>query len=684
MKPLDRRQFLARLASGTSALAAVGVVPGLAGASRVPKAPLSGLGAARRPAASGLAEPALRPLPLGSIRPRGWLERQLRVQASGLTGHLDEFWPDVAESQWFGGSAEGWERAPYWMDGAVALAYTLDDGALKSKVSAHVDQIVKGQRSDGRYGPVAAQAGSRPYDVWAVFLANKMLVEYHEATGDDRALRAVEASLRELQSGVKTTPLFQWGKYRWFEGLVSTYYVYERTGEPWLLDFARTLRAQGTDYPSIFAGESVTEPTPRRGRWTWDKHGVNTGMALKAGALSWRLDQRGEDRTFPASMLAVLDRYHGQVTGMFTADECLAGKNPIQGTELCAVVETLYSLETLASVLGDVSWADRLERVAFNALPATFKPDMWAHQYDQQVNQVQCTINPDALWTTNGPDSNIYGLAPNYGCCTANMHQGWPKLAAHLWMKTPDEGLAAVAYAPSEASFRTHDVPVTVTLDTDYPFRDTLEITVGTERPVTFPLALRVPAWTEGATVRIGDEPPQAMTPGTFHRIERTWSGTTALALRFPMKARVSVRYNDAVSIERGPLVYSLLLEEEWTRVHAGEPQRDLPHGDFEVRPASDWSYGLLVDPDAPEAGLAFEERPVGARPFSPEGAGMRARVRGRKLADWKLEHGWAGEVSPGPATSRAPVEDLVLVPYGCTNIRVTEFPRLEVASGVS
>jgi hypothetical protein len=400
-------------------------------------------------------------------------------------------------------------------------------------------------------------------------------------------------------------------------------------------------------------------------------------MAPKAAALAWRLDQRRGDREFPARMLAMLDRHHGQVTGMFTGDENLAGRNPVQGTELCAVVEFLYALEVLASVFGDAAFADRLERVAYNALPATFTPDMWAHQYDQQVNQVQCTVNPDHMWTTNGPESNIYGLEPNYGCCTANMHQGWPKFAAHLWMATPDGGLAAVAYAPSEARFRARDVPVTVTLDTDYPFRETLAITVRPDRPVAFPLLLRVPAWAEGATVQVGDGAPDAMRPGTFHRVRREWRAPTTVSLRFPMRPRVSVRYNDAVAVERGPLVYSLLLEERWGRVNADRPHRDPPHADYEVRPASPWNYGLLLDPAAPDAGLTFTEHPVGERPFSPDGAGMRAQVRGRRLPGWRLAHGWASETPPGVQSSEQPLEDLALVPYGCTNIRVTEFPRV-------
>jgi hypothetical protein len=130
------------------------------------------------------------------------------------------------------------------------------------------------------------------------------------------------------------------------------------------------------------------------------------------------------------------------------------------------------------------------------------------------------------------------------------------------------------------------------------------------------------------------------------------------------------------LAIERGPVVYSLALEEEWTRVNADKPYRELPHGDFEVRPTTAWNYGLLLDPESPE--LDFEELPVGERPFSPEGASMRVTVRGRRLPDWKLEYGWAGEIAPGLQSSSEPLEELRLIPYGCTNIRLTELPGLK------
>lgn len=679
---LDRRQFLAQVAVGVAATS----LPNAAAAEpRAVEQPPADSSTPASPLLATLGAPAFMPLPLGAVRPNGWLLRQMRIQADGLSGHLDEFWPDVAQSQWFGGTAEGWERAPYWLDGAIPLAWLLDDAALKTRITSHVDHIITHQRSDGWFSPYPLDAMSKRYDLWSILLINKVLVQYHDATGDDRALQSSMRSMRAMLSGLDATPLYGWGRFRWYEGLVPALYAYERTGEPWLLDFARKLRAQGVDFEALMATDDVHVPTPRRGLWKWTKHVVNMGMATKAAALSWRIDQRPADRAFASRMIALLDQYHGQVTGMFSGDECLAGKNPLQGSELCAVVEYMYSLEHLTSVFGDGAFADRLERLAYNALPATFAPDMWSHQYVQQVNQVQCTINPDYGWSTNGPESNLYGLEPNFGCCTSNMHQGWPKFAAHLWMRTPDDGLAAMAWAPCRVQTTLRGVPVSILVETDYPFRETITVTVTPEHATRFPLALRIPAWAQGASVQVGTARATPAAHGTMHRIDREWTGGTIITVRLPMRPVITTRYNGAVAVERGPLVYALRIGEEWTRVNADKPHRELPHGDFEVRPGTPWNYGLIVDPQRPADSVQFVEQPVGDRPFSPEGAGVVATVRARRLPGWRIERGWAAEVSPAdvawaePARQpmNQPAEEVALIPYGCTNIRITEFPRV-------
>jgi hypothetical protein len=271
------------------------------------------------------------------------------------------------------------------------------------------------------------------------------------------------------------------------------------------------------------------------------------------------------------------------------------------------------------------------------------------------------------------------------------MHQGWPKLAAHLWMRTADGGFAACAYAPcvltgdvGRATEAGERQTAEISCDTEYPFRETISITVRTERAARFPLVLRIPAWAGGATVKVGDGAAAAAQPGTWHRLEREWRGSTTVSLRFPMKAKMTTRYNRNVSIERGPLVYSLKVAEEWKRVNADKPHREPPHADYEVRPTSPWNYGIVVARGEAQ-GLAFEERPIGDRPFSPEGAGMVARVRARRVPSWGIVRDWAGEISSTDAmwadasksVSREPIETVELIPYGCTNIRITEFPRV-------
>ncbi|HEY0616377.1 MAG TPA: hypothetical protein VGD15_02270, partial [Kribbella sp.] len=272
-----------------------------------------------------------------------------------------------------------------------------------------------------------------------------------------------------------------------------------------------------------------------------------------------------------------------------------------------------------------------------------------------------CQVTEDRIYTNNGPDANVFGLEPHFGCCTANRHQGWPRFVTHLWMQSADGGLTALSYAPCEietASLR-------LTVSGGYPFEDEVSISVSGSGPV--PLRLRIPDWAVDATLVVDGEEPVPLKAGSIHELERDWSGEHSLRLNLPADVRAVPRTRGAVAVERGPLVFSLPVDGQRRRIGGEEP-----HATWEIHPTAAWNYA--IDPHGvPQYGRLSRE-PVGDRPFSD--VPLRLHVKGRRVA-WELEHGAAAAPPPSPAGSSQPLEDLVLIPYGCTTLRVTEFPRV-------
>lgn len=590
------------------------------------------------------------------IKPEGWLRRQLEIQAEGLSGNIHKIWPDIRDSAWIGGNKEGWERVPYWLDGFIPLAYLLENEDMIATVKKYIDAIISKQHSDGWICPCKKEEILK-YDTWGVQLVCKALKVYYDCSGDERIPDVIYKVLRNYYELLKSKKikLFGWGKYRWFETFISLNFLYERYKENWICDLAKIIKAQGYDYNETT--ESWKKPSHM---WKKNTHIVNMTMMLKSEAVSHKL--LGEEYTDNAEKLRViLDKYNGTVFEGFTGDEVLSGLDPTRGTECCAVVEQMYSYEEIFAHTGDKKWAERLEVLAFNALPATLSEDMWTHQYVQQVNQIACQKTMImAPWSTNGPYAHTFGLEPNFGCCTANFNQGWPKFALSAFMHKDNTIISAVML-PSVLK----DDGITIRLKTDYPFKNEMHYYIDSEKEFDF--VIRIPSFAENLKVN-----GEAVDSENLEFAVAV--GKTEITVEFDTVPCLKKRPNDLYALQIGSLLFSVPVSyekkiREYTKKGV---ERKFPYCDYQFIPTSPWNYGF--------ADTVFEVRykGIGDTPFSQKNPPVTVRAKMQQI-DWGLKFPYRSVARKKPKSriSACEVQEIELCPYGCTRLRMTEMPVL-------
>lgn len=592
------------------------------------------------------------------IKPTGWFLRQLRIQADGLCGNLDKVWPDVRDSAWIGGKCEGWERVPYWLDGFVPLAYLLEDSDMISRAKKYIDAIISFQREDGWICPCADDERDN-YDTWAVLLIAKVLCVYYDCSGDGRVIDAVYKCLKNFNSHINRNTLRNWGAARWFEGLIPIYYVYRDTGEKWLLTLARKLRVQGFDWRELLKINLLDDCIDE---WEYYSHVVNIAMMLKSEAL-WSLYDDIDSEEFADLSVKYLDKIHGTAAGHFNGDENLSGNSPVQGAELCSVVELMYSYEWLFAVSGNVKWLDRLESLAFNSLPAAVSTDMWTHQYDQMINQVACFPMSKQPFRTNNNVAHTFGLEPHFGCCTANFGQGFPKFALTSFMETSD-GIASCALLPSVICTNIGSANVECKLITTYPFCGKLKYIVSVDSPVEFTLHVRIPGFAAIARIN-GKETATA----AFADISKTWSGIEEIDVELEFETEIISRPNDMVCVRRGALLYSVPIAEKWEKVEytADNVERKFPYCDYYIYPQSEWNYAL--------AGTEFKymENDDFDNAFDTNNPPVRLFADMCNI-EWDFNYGHC-DIEPKSVHPLGKIKKVGMIPYGCTALRITEIP---------
>jgi DUF1680 family protein len=342
----------------------------------------------------------------------------------------------------------------------------------------------------------------------------------------------------------------------------------------------------------------------------------------------------------------------------------------------------MFSMESILPVTGDVAFADQLERVAFNALPTQATDSYDGRQYFQQTNQVMVSRHPRNFNTAYEGVAQVFGPLTGYPCCTSNMHQGWPKFTQNLWYASEDQGIAALVYAPSRVKAKVgNGTNVEITEATAYPFEESIRFTFKVDNKSSFAFHLRIPAWCKESSISVNGKIWGKPGGNSIAAILREWNSGDVVELNLPMQVEVSRWYENSAVVERGPLVYALKIGEEWKKVANNDK-----YGPFyyEVHPSTPWNYGLLTGAiKNPEKEFEVVKRdvPKGSYPWNQENAPVEIRTKGVIIPFWTLYNGSAGPLpySEQYQLKTDPPVEITLIPYGCTTLRITEFPVVRV-----
>ncbi|MBP3410105.1 MAG: glycoside hydrolase family 127 protein [Clostridia bacterium] len=619
----------------------------------------------------------LSPLPLGSIRPEGWLLEEIRMQAQGITADFAAACPELTESgEWKRAEDGDLTRSIYYLEGILQLGWALDDDAMKQRARAMVDWIISSQREDGWFGPADND------DYWPLMLALRALRAFFTAENDKRVLVLMDRFFKYEYKFLADHPMKEFAVARGGENMEIALWLYNITGQKYLIELCKKLRAQTIDWPNFFHTFSNAMPMSKSQKWDrlrealneekdeplmgekrpyfhsqyHQTQGVNLAMGLKApGVINMFKSGFKEQGGFRFGYEKLM-KHHGVANGMFTCDTHINGANPNQGTSLQAIVEMLNTMETLIGI-GDFGAdpADVMEKIAYNALPAAFNADMTKYQRLQQVNQIKISAEP-RKWYSEGEDANLFTSARNDLDCAA-CHQAWPKFAASQWYATNDGGLAAVSYAPCTVRAVLDGVPARIRVSGGYPFMQSVELSVSVKQSAEFPIYLRIPFWARQSMIYLPDGEIMQVRAGESACIRRRWVSGDVVRLEMPAAPRISRWYHQSGAVEVGPLLMALRPEIKWSEdgmcATAGEG----------------WNRALVRD--EPMKLIQIEED-IG--PFGHGESATGVMVKAAKI-DWPMDGANCAAVPMAPRFAKTALDILELVPYGEAPLRICCFP---------
>ena len=602
----------------------------------------------------------------GEVKPQGWLRSWCMTGRDGYISRLDEIHPAFSRA-WAKnfhprGEHLGWshddgswcfEGGGYWFEGLVRLAWELDDAGLKELAKKRLEPILGGMNPNSiaflywmdRNDPAQVKEidmVKNGFVIGACGRSTRAVLAYYEATGDERALRALTWCLDDPRFFFRGNPLTL---------PAAACDTWRYNGDAKIaaaMDSFCATKPYPEKWPAMRYGVPIAYDTlrlvqyndrmPER-KWDWR---LQHGVLCYESMLTWvKASLWTGDGKYLANVRAWLD-FHERVCrqphGVIVADEQFGWAGPGRGTETCTVAGDLLLYATLAGVTGEGRFADHVERSFFNAGAACTSRDFMRHVYFQAPNRTEAVGD---FHTGPGIGGGVFKAKHFPLCCTAALARILPGYVQWMWMKPAAGGLAATLYAPNVLETKLGETSVRIETKTDYPFNESLEMTVSTEKPMAFPLKLRVPEWCPSPIFNVnGEAVSPAIGDDGFAVIDREWRLGDKVSLKFPMSPGVETMrdFNDGgkpyCSVSYGPLLFAYAL-----------PEKD------ENNPAPGARLDWSLDPS-----------------HVLDGAKV---VRSQMPEKWN----WPRESPVRLTVQAADGAPLELVPYGCAKLRLSMFP---------
>lgn len=627
-------------------------------------------------------------LPIGSIQPKGWFNKYLQLQRDGLTGHLGEIsaWLNKKNNAWLskdGKGEYGWEEVPYWLKGYGNLGYILSDKKIIQEAKTWLDAAMASQRSDGYFGPVMMK-NNKP-DLWGNMIMLWCLQSYFDYSNDKRVLTFMEKYFR-WENNLPDSLFLKdyWENSRGGDNLLSVYWLYNRTEKKeWLLDLAKKIDRNTANWRQ-------NDNLPN-----W--HNVNIAQSFREPTTFYLQSKLDTDLKSTYDDFNIIRNLYGNVPGgMFGADENARKgyADPRQGVETCGMVEQMASDEILLGITGDPFWADNAEDVAFNTYTAAVMPDFKGLRYITSPNMsISDSKNHHPGIDNDGPFLMMNPFSSR--CCQHNHSQGWPYYAEHAFMATPDNGIAALLYCEAIVNAKVGKGEIiSIESKGHYPFDDKMDFVIHTKKDIEFPLYLRIPKWCTNTQVKInGKTIDQHFEPSSYIQINKKWKSNDHIELVMPMdiKIRQWTQNKNSISVDRGPLTYSLKIKENYVKMdskksaigdsrwQANVDTTQWPS--YEIYPVSAWNYGLLAEYLTNTSNLIVEKKawPKDDFPFTTSNVPISIKAKGKIIPEWKIDqYGLTGLLPNSPINSKEKAMDIEVIPMGVARLRISSFPVVD------